>query len=181
MLAAALALAAAEGRAYEDGAPPAHTGGFGEPDCSACHSDGDKNAPGGELRVEGLPASYAPRESYRLSVVLRHPELASGGFQLAMRTAAGEAAGEFVPASERTQIVTEGGQRYLQHTREGTNTETDGRIRWDFAWRAPETQEPLVLNIAANAANDDISALGDYIYTLEVALRGSVTGSRRKR
>lgn len=191
MLAAVLALAAAEGRGYEDGAAPGHTGGFGEPDCSACHSDGEKNAPDGELDVEGLPASYVPGHSYRLAVVLRHPELASGGFQLALRTAAGAPAGELVAASERTQIVTDAGQPYLQHTRKGTQTDTDGRIRWAFEWRTPETAEPLVLNLAANAANDDISELGDYIYTLEQTLQAAagarptgdsaVTGSRRKR
>lgn len=206
MLAAVLALRAAEACGFVDGAPPAHTGGFGEPDCSACHSDGEKNAPKGELDVEGLPASYVPGHSYRLAIVLRHPELASGGFQLALRTAAGAVAGELIPASERTQIVTEAGQAYLQHTRKGAQADIEGSICWAFEWQAPETAEPLVLNLAANAANDDISELGDYIYTLEQTLQpaagarhtgdtastvavaretcsydGSVTGSRRKR
>ncbi|HET6629200.1 MAG TPA: choice-of-anchor V domain-containing protein [Woeseiaceae bacterium] len=193
LLAALLALAAAAARGYEDGAPPGHTGGFGEPDCSACHSDNEKNAPAGSLVVEGWPAAYAPGKSYPLTLVLRHPELASGGFQLALRTADGQPAGELVAASDRLQVATEAGQPYLQHTREGTQTETGGRIRWEFEWRAPATGEPVVLNVAANAANDDLSSLGDHIYTLEEALapvgagRGaeadqeSVTGSSRKR
>ncbi len=184
LLAALLALAAAPAGAYEDGAPPGHTGGFGEPDCGACHSGAGTNPPGGELAIEGLPQRYTPGTAYRLAILLQHPELASGGFQLAVRTAEGEPAGELVPASDRLQVVNEGGQHYLQHTRAGTKTDTDGRIRWEFEWRAPEEPEPLVLDIAANAANDDFSALGDYIYTLEENLdvdQESTTGSSRKR
>lgn len=183
-VAALLALAAAGAGAYEDGAPPGHTGGFGEPDCSACHSGYAKNAPDGKLAIEGLPESYAPGESYRLAVELLHPELASGGLQLAVRTAKGNPAGELVAASDRLQLIEDAGQRYLQHTRAGTKTDTDGRIRWEFEWRAPEEPGPLVLNVAANAANDDLSALGDYIYTLEEKLdaaQESTTGSSRKR
>ena len=167
LLAALLGLAAAQGHAYEDGAPPGHTGGFGEPDCSACHSGFETNAPAGELSVDGLPAEYAPGETYRLSILLQHPELASGGLQAAMRTPDGEPAGELVPASSRTAVVNEAGQSYLQHTREGTRTASDGRIRWEFDWQAPQRGEPVQLNVAANAANDDFSPLGDYIYTLE--------------
>lgn len=184
LLAAVLALAAGRAGAYEDGAPPGHTAGFGEPDCSACHSGAEKNPPGGELAIEGLPEHYAPGKAYRLAILLLHPELASGGFQLAVRTAEGEPAGELLPASERLQVVTEGELAYLQHTREGTKTDTDGRIRWEFEWRAPEEPQPVVLDVAANAANDDLSALGDYIYTLEEKLgadQDSTTGSSRKR
>lgn len=181
-------MAAGAAGGYEDGAPPGHTGGFGEPDCSACHSDNEKDAPAGALAIEGWPSEYVPGESYPLAIVLQHPELASGGFQLALRTADGGPAGELVAASDRTQVVTEADQPYLQHTREGTQTETDGRIRWELEWRAPETAEPVVLNVAANAANDDFSSLGDFIYTLEKSLRPtatrdqeSATGSSRKR
>lgn len=167
LLAALLGLAAAEACGYEDGAPPGHTGGFGEPDCSACHSGFDSNVPAGKLAIEGLPAEYAPGETYRVAIVLQHPELASGGMQLAVRSEDGEPAGEVVPASERTQVVNEAGQAYLQHTRDGTRSGGDGCIRWEFDWRAPQAAESIVLNVAANAANDDFSSLGDFIYTLE--------------
>ncbi len=179
LLAPLLVLASLEALAYEDGAPPGHTGGFGEPDCSACHSDYERNAPAGELVIEGLPGQYTPGEVYRLTIVLQHPGLASGGFQLAMRGADGEPAGELVPGSGRMQVVTEAGQSYLQHTRAGTQAQTGGRIRWEFEWRAPHAAEPLVLHVAANAANDDLSALGDFIYTLETALRAA--GASRNR
>ena len=180
LLAALLNLAGAPCHAYENGAPPGHTGGFGEPDCSACHSGFAPNAPTGELSIQGLPAGYAPGATYRLAILLQHPELASGGLQLAMRTRDGEPAGELVPASARTAVVNAAGQAYLQHTREGTRTGTDGSIRWEFDWRAPQTAEPVVLNLAANAANDDFSPLGDFVYTLEQKVEAGPVNAQAK-
>lgn len=43
--------------------------------------------------LEGVPETYRPGETYPLTVVLRHPELARGGFQLTARFAAGAAEG----------------------------------------------------------------------------------------
>ena len=161
-------LASSAGWCYEDGAPPGHTGGFGEPDCSLCHADDEKALPAGRLALSGLPATYAPGEQYELSIILRHPELKSGGFQLAIRTEGGAPAGELRVVSPRTHILgSETGQAYLQHSREGSEADTGGRISWVFCWRAPETGGPAGLNIAANAANDDLSALGGFILTLE--------------
>ncbi|MEX2122686.1 MAG: choice-of-anchor V domain-containing protein [Woeseia sp.] len=172
---ASLLLAASQtGHCYENGAPPAHTGGFGEPDCSLCHSDSDKNPPDGMLKIDGLPGRYSPGVVYDFEVVLRHPELKSGGFQLAIRSAGGEPAGEVISPSGRTRIVADAGQRYLQHSNEGREPEKDGFIRWRVRWIAPldgMPQSTVYLHVAANAANDDISALGDYIFTLERELR----------
>ena len=164
-----LLAAASNGHGYEDGAPPGHTGGFGEPDCSLCHSDSDKNPPDGTLEISGLPDRYLPGERYDLAVVLKYPELRSGGFQLSIRSAEGEAAGEVVPLTGRTRVVAAGGQDYLQHSRDGREPEKDGIIRWIFEWIAPrDAEHPIVhLHVAANAANDDSSALGDRIFTLE--------------
>lgn len=156
--------------AYDDGAPPGHTGGFGEPDCTACHSDNERNDAEGILSVTGLPERYAPGESYRLSIVLEHPELEAGGFQLAVRTSDGSAAGRLEPVDARTRALADGGREYLQHTPEGRRDTDGGRISWQLAWQAPGAAVPVVLNLAANAANDDLSELGDFIYTLELTL-----------
>lgn len=163
-------LAAAE-RAwcFEDGAPPGHTGGFGEPDCSVCHSDRDRNPPEGRLAVDGWPSAGAAGKRYTLAVVLEHPELRSGGFQLAIRTPEGAPVGKLISISDRTRIVADGVQRYLQHSADGRRAEADGRIRWQFQWVAPEDAGTAILHVAANAANDDISALGDLVFTLEKA------------
>jgi hypothetical protein len=164
------------GFCYEDGAPPGHTGGFDEPDCSLCHSDGDKNSPEGTLQVDGLPDEYSPGERYEVAVVLKHPELRSGGFQLAVRSANGESAGKLTAASDRLRPVAVAGNTYLQHSTEGRRPTAEGVIQWVFHWTAPtdaaaREKAPVYLHVAANAANDDFSALGDYIFTLERVLR----------
>jgi hypothetical protein len=162
------------GYCYEDGAPPGHTGGFGEPDCALCHSDSDKNPPEGSLEIDGLPDRYSPGVRYDFAVVLQHPELRSGGFQLAIRSADAKPAGKVIAVSGRTRVVTEAGRSYLQHSKEGRKPERDGAIRWIVQWIAPWSAAPastVYLHVAANAANDDISALGDYIFTLERVLK----------
>lgn len=160
---------------YEDGAPPGHTGGFGEPDCSRCHSDSEPNPPGGGLEVVGLPDRIAAGVAYDLSLVLQHAELKSGGFQLAFRLADGTPAGKVISLSPRTQTVAAAGpearQDYLQHAKDGSKTERDGVIRWAFHWIAAGVAGPVHLHVAANAANDDLSPLGDYIFTLERVLQ----------
>jgi hypothetical protein len=155
------------GYAYEEGAPPGHTGGFGEPDCSACHADSDSNSADGTLQVEGLPDEVLADSVYELAVVLKHAELRTGGFQLALRASDGKPSGQLVSLSDRTRVVEEAGQVYLQHTTEGLQPQSDGTARWAFRWIAAGAAGTVYLHVAANAANDDISALGDYIFTLE--------------
>jgi hypothetical protein len=155
------------GCAYEEGAPPGHTGGFGEPDCSVCHADSDSNSADGALRVEGLPDEVLADSAYELAVVLKQADLRTAGFQLALRGSDGKPLGQLVSLSDRTRVVEEAGQVYLQHTTEGLQPQSDGMARWAFRWIAAGIAGPVYLHVAANAANDDISALGDYIFTLE--------------
>lgn len=155
------------GYGYEDGAPPGHTGGLGEPDCTVCHADSDLNPADGALRVEGLPDRVVAESAYELAVVLKHPELRAAGFQLAIRSSDGKPSGQLVSLSDRTRVIEESGQVYLQHTKEGLHPETEGAARWVFRWIAAGVAGPVYLHVAANAANDDISALGDYIFALE--------------
>ena len=162
-----LLAAGRSGYAYEEGAPPGHTGGFGEPDCSVCHADSDPNPAEGTLRVEGLPDRVVAGSAYELAVVLKHPELRTGGFQLAVRSSDGKPSGQLVSLSDRTRVIEEAGQVYLQHTKAGLQPQTDGAGRWVFRWIAAGVSGPVYLHVAANAANEDISALGDYIFTLE--------------
>ena len=75
---------------YPDGAPPAHTGGFGESTCQACHFGSELNEPGGLLTIEGVPEVYRAGQAYQLTVQLTKPAMASGGFQLAARLADGD-------------------------------------------------------------------------------------------
>lgn len=172
-LLAPLALAAplAAG-AYLDGPPAARTGGFGEPTCRACHFDGPQDDPSVSLSVRGVPERWIPGEAYALEVILAREGLPAGGFQMAARFASGEAAGRqaggLAPGSDRVAVVDSAGILYAQHTFGGTRPTGAGTARWRVEWTAPETpRAPVVFHVAANAANDDASELGDRIATAE--------------
>lgn len=165
-LAAVLLLAAAGAWSFEDGAPAGHTGGFGEPDCTACHSDYPANPGEGRLEVRGWPERAVAGRSYRLTLVLEHPALASGGFQLSVRSADGAPAGILTAIGGDTRVESNGENAYLQHTHPQSEPGPPGRAEWAFEWTAGD-DGAVILNAAANAANDDLSALGDVVLTLE--------------
>jgi hypothetical protein len=183
-IAAAFGVAAASPAApaaYKAGPAPAMTGGFGEMTCQKCHFDNALNARGGTIRVEGVPAAYVPGREYPLTVVVRRAGITRAGFEMSARFEtgtpglAGRQAGTFAAPSPRMQIVSEPGRtvQYIQHTNIGSQTETSGVGRWTFTWTAPAVPGGAIrFNVAANAANDDASPLGDYIYTTSAISRG---------
>jgi hypothetical protein len=166
--------------AYREGPVPGVTGGFGEPTCQKCHFDNALNAPGGSLHLEGMPDTYVPGHEYRLSVVIRRPELKRGGFEMSARFAedgggasAGDQAGRFRASDARAQIVSDPGKaiEYIQHTKTGSLSPRSGQQRWTFAWVAPLNGRSVRFDLAGNAANDDASPLGDFIYATSLSTR----------
>lgn len=182
--AAALALVlvgapAALPHAYLDGPPAAHTGGFGEPTCRACHFGSPLNEPAGELSVDGLPPRLSPSGSVLdLVVRLARPGLRRGGFQLSARWAAGPAAGEqagrFRLPDGRTRADSASGVVYVHHSEPGSRAASTDSLRWRIRWRPPRKPEhPVVVHVSANAANDDASEFGDHVYADSVVLAPS--------
>ncbi|RMH68110.1 MAG: hypothetical protein D6685_02735 [Bacteroidetes bacterium] len=162
------------GLGYADGPPPAHTGGFGEPTCLSCHFDGELNAPGGSLAVDGLPSTYTPGQAYPLAIRLSRPGVQRGGFQLSARFAdadhAGRQAGRFTTPGDRVATDLQADVVYVRHTPAGTMPLQD-TLRWTFDWTAPEAAGgAIAIHVAANAANGDDSEFGDYIYALEAII-----------
>ena len=148
------------------GPPPGHTGGFGEPTCRACHSDAGLNEPGGDLTIVGTPAAYEAGRTYSLEVVLRRAGMLRAGFQLAARFADGTPAGALAPGDERSVVIRDSVSHvgYIEHNLAGTTLSGDAG-RWIVRWTAPGTARGVVVfNAAGNAANDDDSPLGDFIY-----------------
>lgn len=171
---AAAGSARVHGRAYPFGAPPGTTGGFGEPTCQMCHMGAEANDPAGALTIEGLPERYTPGQAYRLIVRLRRPQMAAGGFQLSARTAAGAQAGTLAApnGNQGVKVEQSGGVHYAGHTEPGSRLATAGVGAWAVVWTAPATAAgPVTLSVAANAADDDRSPLGDYVYALERTTR----------
>lgn len=165
---------AGTGLAFVDGPPVGVTGGFGEHSCRQCHFDNDLNAPGGSIAITGLPESFAPGERYPLTVTLTREQLDAGGFQLAARFAGGERdglqAGDLAPADERSNVLRDGRRAilYAQHTRAGTKPTAGGKAEWRVTWTAPQTAGKVVLNVAAVAADGDLSSFGDHVYIREL-------------
>ncbi len=155
---------------YAEGPPPGRTGGFNEATCRECHQHNPLNDPPGVLSLAGLPRSYEPNQTYDVTLTLVRPGMLAGGFQLAARShdREGRQAGYLAPADDRTTVphATLPALQYLQHTRLGTGLAAPDTARWTFMWRAPEGLGPVVFHVAANAANEDNSELGDFIYTL---------------
>lgn len=157
---------------FPDGPPPAHTGGFGEPTCRHCHNDGAPlGAPDGSAEIAGLPAAFEPGRTYDITIVVRKPQLARAGFELAVRYAAGEneagQAGVLAPADPVRVALdrdTTRGVTYARHTRAGNRAFSPGELRWVVRWTAPDARHPVVFNAATVAANDDNSNFGDEVY-----------------
>lgn len=156
------------------GLVPARTGGFGEMTCQQCHWENPLNDPAGSLTVAGWPETYTPGDEYLITLTLERSGLARAGFQASAREdginmSAGSNAGVLRPMDELSVSSlgeSSKGIRYVQHSERGTEVRTPGAASWTFAWTAPDTEGvPVALHVAANAANDDSSPLGDFIYT----------------
>ena len=55
--------------------------------------------------------------------------------------------------------------QYANQKRKGAEPTTTGTARWTVVWTAPPGRLPVTFHVAANAADNDESARGDYIYT----------------
>ena len=157
--------------------PLAHTGGFGEPTCIACHFDFELNDPAGSIAIDGAPARYAPGTRYRLTITVRHSALKLAGFELSARFAAGpdsgKQAGTLSVTDDRAGVSTEDATRiqYAHHLRSGTTPLSPGLGRWTVEWTAPTAGSgPVAIHVAGNAADDNDSPLGDYILAKSISI-----------
>jgi hypothetical protein len=158
---------------YPENPPVAHTGGFGEPTCHACHFEAEPVADASALSVQGLPHDFVPGARYPLEVRLAVTGMRRAGFQLAIRFAEGEAAGEqagtLAAAGDRATVTvspadSRPGVAYAHHTRAGTSLVSPDSAVWRLEWVAPPHGGAVLVHVAANAANDDASELGDRIH-----------------
>lgn len=146
------------------------TGGFGELTCHSCHFDYDLNMTDrGSLTVDGLNDFYIPDHTYELKVTIQSEQLEKGGFQMTSRFEDGSQAGSFNWDGDRLMYTPsiDSDVQYIQHSQKGTSVTNPRTVEWIFNWIAPNSTEPVLFNIAANAGNDDDSAFGDWIYTKE--------------
>ena len=160
--------------ATRDRPPTAVTGGFGEPTCQLCHSEAAVNSGPGRLLLDGVPHAYEPGAAYPITLTVVHGGARVFGFELAARHEGGGQAGSLAPAAgseERVGITPEAGISYAHHLRPGTMPLAPDTARWLLVWTAPDAGGTVSFHAAANAANDDDSPLGDYVYTATAVSR----------
>jgi hypothetical protein len=169
---------------YRDGPPVGFSGGFGEGACDACHFEAAPNQPPGNVSVLGVPERYAAGKAYPLTVVLTRPGMAIGGFQLTARFEEdGSQAGCLSPAAgedKRMTVALAEDVQYAYQRLPGSALVAPDTARWTVLWTAPARANGTVLfHVAANAANEDDTAFGDYVYTAVGASRPSSSGAPR--
>lgn len=146
--------------------PAAHTGGFGEPNCTACHT-GSANPPGGSVSIDA-PATYTPGQTVPIRVVIQ--DSAGGrilwGFELSARFRNRQQAGSFTPGGV-VRVETAGGVQYATHN--GAQRQPGNGFTYTVNWTAPVDASggEVIFNAAANAANNSGTESGDRIFTAE--------------
>jgi len=155
---------------YAGGAPPGFSGGFTEQSCDGCHFHAAPNTGPGRLALEGVPDRFAAGESYRVTIALTQPGMKLAGFQLTARFKDdGSQAGTLAKDSSSDALVgieAQSGIQYAGQRREGAAVVMPEGSLWTVIWTAPSATRPIVFHVAANAANGDERADGDYVYTM---------------
>jgi hypothetical protein len=130
--------------------------------------------------LAGVPDVYTPGQVYNIQVSLEQKGQKRWGFELAARTLGGAQAGNLMAGADGfTQIKTDKGVQFVTHTSKGTRAGTvDGPVHFDFKWKAPDSNiGELFFSVAGNAADNNGSNKGDFIYTLEKSCL-AVSGNR---
>ena len=150
--------------------PDEKTGAPNEGTCAdvGCHAANPLNTSGGSLMLT-IPETYEPGEVYKIVVDLSRTGQNKWGFEMTALDADGARAGSFtVDDAANTQLTETNGKEYIQHTTAGTAAGTNDAHSWEFEWTAPDTDiGPITFYAAGNAANNDSTPAGDYIYTTQ--------------
>jgi len=138
--------------------------------CTFCHDTYHQpNVGPGSVSIGGIPSVYNPGQQYMLMVTVQQSGRRRFGFQLTTIDQSGTRAGTLAPLSSDTQVNSEtgaGGRQYIEHTKIGTAAPFTGSRNFSVRWTAPETDIGTVsFWVAGNAADDDGTNQGDYIYT----------------
>lgn len=137
--------------------------------CTSCHMGSAPVAASEALSIEGLEDGIHVGETYSLTLRFDPAGAAIAGYLAGFRSEREEAGS--VAAGE--------GQQVRETSVRSTEPQpaAEGGASWTFDWTAPATPGLVALHIAANAANDDSSPLGDAIHVrtfeIEVAEQAS--------
>lgn len=166
---------------FSTGPPGARTGApvDGGTTCNACHRTGTLNDGKGKLLISA--SAYTPGAKQKITVTLSHPEAQRWGFEITARLMSDETkkAGTFVvPADLRmvcgpTATAAPCGDtvEFVSHLQPQTGAGTGAGRTWEFEWTAPDTNAGgVVFYAAGNAANNNSTNAGDFIYTTSLVI-----------
>ncbi len=153
--------------AYSGGPPAGYAGNNGSY-CTQCHSSFGLNSGDGMLDLTQM-TEYTPGETYTMEVMLSDQGQNRWGFQVAAEDGGGSFAGMFaITDPTNTQLNS---SNYVNHTSAGTNAGDPSGNMWTFDWTAPAAGTgPVTFYVAGNAANNNFSSSGDYIYAIEMTV-----------
>lgn len=142
--------------------------------CTACHDTfHDPNVGPGSVNLSGVPSVYTPGQQYTLTVTVQQNNRHRFGFQLTAIDQNWNRAGTLAPVGSDSQINLDtgfGGRQYIEHTEIGTLANGSSSRTWAIRWAAPSADVGTVTFwFAGNAADDDDTNQGDYIYTKRVS------------
>jgi hypothetical protein len=148
-------------------APSGYTGEFGN-NCTSCHSSFAPNSGGGDVTIAGLPSGrYTAGQSYPISVTISHgtSNRTRWGFALAVRNNFGETVGTFTSTNPNAALI---GTAEIGHQAAVITPPSSTYTYNNFKWVAPVNPTPNDLNLSfyvvGNAANNNSSTSGDFIY-----------------
>lgn len=164
------------------GPPDGRTGAPEDGLCISCHSSFDPNSGDGNLQII-IPDAVAPGQPTTITVVLEDPGQSRWGFEMTVINSVWDGVGTFtITDAVNTQLSdnAEPARDYVKHTATGTYAgTTDGPVEWSVEY-TPSINFPdesyFEVYVAANAANNDGSTTGDYIYTANKRVNISVVG-----
>ena len=176
----AISIIAGVARSYSGGPPDGYAG---DPpsnfNCTACHASFPVNSGGGTLQMLNLPAEYRPDSTYTLSLSLEDNGQRRWGFELTVILDNGLQGGGLAPSNPSYVQISPGPDSlrdYAKQTTAGTLA-GQGSAAWDLLWTAPPVGSgSATFYVAGNAANNNGSTSGDYIYTISANLPEGIVG-----
>lgn len=172
------------------GAPGGSTGAPLEGTCavSGCHnSDVSVNSGPGIISLTLLSGdtAYQPNAFYQIDLSLNHTGVDKFGFQaVVLKDQDSSSVGQIslvdairtqeYQVQDTSSIVF--GRNYVTHTIDGNIAQPTGWGQWSFGWTAPPAGNgDITIYLAALAANNNGTKLGDTVYTTSLTLSEDTT------
>lgn len=159
------------GHSFSTAPPVFNAGAPGMSTCGGnnCHASNEVNAGDGLAGIlidEGL-TNYMPGETYTVNLTISKDGASRFGFEMVAFDADGNSQGTFIPTTNDVSTTLSSEIEYVHH--QSIPSSNEGAF--SFSWTAPDSDVgEITFYTAANAANGNGNANGDFIYTTSVAL-----------